>query len=625
MRTCLLLLLAAAAAAQTEWPHYGNDPGGMRYSPLTQIDRANVARLKVAWTYRTKALAPESRLNEKAAFEATPIMVEGTLYFSTPFNQVIALDAETGAERWIFDPQVDRSKSYSEVTSRGVSTWIDTKAGAGSPCRRRIFAGTIDARLIALDAATGQPCADFGAKGTVDLTPGIALKDAGDYQVTSAPAIIKDLVVVGSSIGDNRRHDVEKGTVRAYNARNGKLEWTWDPIPAEVAAGAANAWSTISTDATRNLVFVPTGSASPDFYGARRRGKNEWANSVVALDASSGKPVWAFQVVHHDLWDYDVAAQPVLALVHRNGQEQPVVAVNTKMGHLFVLHRETGRPVFPVEERAVPKSDVPGEESWPTQPFPTTPPLNPTSLRITDAWGLTEADREWCRERLRESRAEGIFTPPSVQGSILFPGNVGGVNWGGAAFDPGRGLLVAATNRVATLLRLIPREEFDTRLKEARAPGSRLRGEFARQSGTAFGMYRELFRSPGGLPCNAPPWGALTAVDLETGRKRWEVPLGKTPVPGGEPIPGALHLGGPLLTAGGLVFIAATVAEETLRAFDVESGKALWEAPLPASAQATPMTYRARRDGKQMVVIAAGGHGKARNKQGDYVIAYTLP
>jgi quinoprotein glucose dehydrogenase len=623
---CFLLALTAPAWAQ-EWPAYGNDGGGSRYSPIAQINRSNVAQLQVAWTYHTHALEPETALNRKAAFEATPIMVNGMLYISTPFNQVIALHAGTGEELWKYDPQVDRSKNYSEVTSRGVASWRDSKPvpadTAAGLCRQRIFLATIDARLIALDGETGKPCADFGQKGIIDLTIGIGLKDAGQYQETSPPAIIRDLVIVGSSIGDNRRADLEKGTVRAYNARTGKLEWIWEPIPIDKPTGAANAWSMISVDAARNLVFVPTGSASPDYYGARRPGNNANANSVVALDAPTGQIIWRFQVVHHDLWDYDVASQPALVGVRRGGQETAAVAINTKMGNLFLLDRNTGAPLFPINERNVPRSDVPGEESAPTQPYSDIPPLVPQSLRASEAWGITPDEKAACKDRIENLRSEGLFTPPSIRGSVQFPGNVGGVNWGSSAYDPSRHLLVVPTNRLAAMVRLIPREKYDEERKSAK--DNRMTGEFGAQAGTAFGMYREFLRSPLGLPCNAPPWGALTAVDLETGKKKWEVPLGVTKLPDGKSIPGGLNLGGPLVTAGGLVFIAATVGEEVLRAFDIDTGKVLWEGALPASAQATPMSYRVGEKAVQFIIICAGGHGKAGNKQGDLVIAFALP
>lgn len=583
------------------WAYYGADAGGTRYSPLKQITTANVTRLKVAWTYRTGALNPKTDLNEKAAFEATPILIDGVLYFSTPFDQVIALNPATGVELWKYDPKIDRGKAYSEVTSRGVAAWG----------KSRLFVGTLDGRLIAIDAKTGQ------SLWQADLTRDVELRDRGDYQVTSPPVVYRDLVITGSSIGDNRAVDVERGIVRAFDVATGKLRWTWDPVPwaahTSPRTGAANAWGVLSLDAERGLVYVPTGSASPDFYGGLRPGDNQHANSVVALHAASGELAWGFQVVHHDVWDYDVAAQPTLFTTAKG---EPAVAISTKMGLLFVLNRVTGKPIFPVTERAVPKSNVPGEESSPTQPFPATEPLVPSALTAAEAWGATDSDRNWCREKMQPLRAEGIYTPPSLQGSLAFPGNVGGINWGSAAVDSASSVMVVNTNRVSTLLKLIPRDQYVAETTAARK--NRLSGEFGRQTGAPYSIYREFLLSPSRLPCNAPPWGTVTAVDLQTGKKLWETPLGSF-VPGASF--GALNLGGPMITGGGLVFTAA-IAEPALRAFDVKTGKEIWKTELPASAQATPMTYSI--GGKQYVVICAGGHGKLGSKLGDAVVAFAL-
>jgi quinoprotein glucose dehydrogenase len=625
-RTALLSLLLFSPAlvrAQTTpdagWPNYGNDPGGTRYSPAKQIDRGNVAQLQVAWTYRTGALPYDEELDKKAAFEATPILVDGKLFLSTPYDHVMALNAVSGVRLWEFDPKLEHPYGFSEVTSRGVSAWRDASVKAGKACALRIFIGTLDARLIALDGDTGKPCADFGTGGEVDLTTEVKMRDPGDYQVTSAPAIYKDLVITGSSEGDNRAVTLERGIVRAFDARTGKLRWTWDPIAPWAyqntpRTGAGNAWSTISLDALRDLVFIPTGSASPDYYGGFRKGDNKWANSVVALRGSTGEFVWGFQVVHHDLWDYDVASQPTL-FAWKDGT--PAIAITTKMGRVFVLNRLNGTPFFPVEERPVIKSDIPGEESWPTQPASTIS-LVPEKLSVEDAWGKDEKERAWCAEQIKTARAGDIFTPPSLQGTLVFPSNVGGVNWGSAAYDPQRHLLFVDTNRLPIFVKLIPRAELETARKNA-SESDRLHGEFARQTGTPYAMFRTPLLSPSGLPCNAPPWGTVAAVDLFEGKKVWDVPLGSFILGMNT---GTITLGGPMVTAGGIVFTSAAM-DGFLRAFDSETGKEIWKYQLPAGGQATPMTYSIA--GKQYLVIAAGGHGKLGTKRGDYVLAFTLP
>ncbi|HLH17967.1 MAG TPA: pyrroloquinoline quinone-dependent dehydrogenase [Bryobacteraceae bacterium] len=620
------LLLWAAWAARPEagdWPYYGHDAGGSRFSPLAQIDRKNVRRLRVAWTYHTGDVSDGKAHPRKSAFEATPIMTDGTLYVSTAFNRVLALDPATGAERWSYDPRIDLNGHFSEgLMNRGVSTWADSAAGARY--RRRIYIGTIDARLICLDAATGKPCADFGTAGQIDLRQGIRnITRQGEYEETSPPAVIDGIVVVGSGIADNDRVASPDGAVRGYDARTGKLLWRWEPIPDDAGhTGAANAWSIIAADPERHLIFVPTGSASPDYYGGERKGDGKWANSVVALDARTGRLVWGFQLVHHDLWDYDSASPPLLATLVRRGSRIPVVVQGNKTGNLFVLHRGDGTPVFPVTERPVPQSDAAGEQTSPAQPYPAAPPpLTPQRIGPEDAWGITPEDRDACRERMTKLVNRGPFTPPTVEGSLIYPGNIGGMNWSGYAFDEKSQTLVTNTLRIPFEVHLIPRERVSA--MERASQSGQMRAEVSPQHGTPFGMSREALLSPKGLPCNAPPWSVLTAVDLAAGKVRWEVPLGTTEgmIPVDPPVRGLAGFGGPIVTAGGLVFIGAAW-DGYFRAFDLTTGEELWKAKLPAPAEATPMTYLA--GGKQYVVIAAGGHGKLPIPLGDALVAFRL-
>ena len=616
------------AGAQTprsaEWPSYGNDAGGSRYAAAAQITLANVGTLRPAWVIRTGDF-----LADRSRFEATPVLVRGTLYVSTPLGSVLALDPTTGAQRWKYDGPVDLGGDYGDFANRGVGVW--TSARAGEPCAIRVFVATVNARLIALDGATGTPCAGFGSGGFIDLTTGLRHKPDyhWEYGVTSPPTIVGNLVIVGSAVPDNHRADSPEGVIRAFDVRTGALRWSFDPIPRDAKdpayatwigpkahdTGAANAWSIFSADSARDLVFVPVGSASPDFFGGERLGDNRYANSVVALRASTGAFVWAFQVVHHDLWDYDVPAQPVLFTLHRGSQSIPAVAVGTKMGHVFVLDRRTGAPLFPVEERPVPASDVPGEKASPTQPFP--PPafrLVPESLSAADAFGVSDSARAACRARISSLRFQGTFTPPSQQGTIIWPGNLGGMNWSGVSVDERRGLLIAPTNHLAMVVRLIPRDSLHAVFT------ARPDIEYGRQTGTPYAMSRDDLRI-----CTPPPWGALTALDLNAGRIKWQVPLGTFP-----PLDkiaaarewGSFALGGALLTSSGLAFIAGTF-DQHLRAFDVETGREMWSASLPAAAHALPMTYVS--GGRQYVVIAAGGHDRMHTTMGDYVMAFALP
>jgi quinoprotein glucose dehydrogenase len=621
----------AAGPPSGDWPVYGHDPGSTRFSPLAQINRDNVSTLTVAWTFHTGDVSDGKGNRRRSGFEATPIVVDGTLFLTTGFNRIIALDPATGAQRWAFDPQTTLTAGYGDgLINRGVATWLDPERGAGQPCGRRLYEATLDARLVSIDAATGQACADFGTHGEVSLS-GIARYSLGRYHMTSPPAVIDNLVVVGSSIDDNSRVDMPAGAVRAFDARTGALRWAWDPLPpneAEPAAdparrwrtGAANAWSILAVDPERHLVFVPTGSASPDYFGGLRPGDDKWANSVVALRAATGEVAWGFQLVHHDLWDYDTASGPLLATLTRDGRQVPVVVQGNKTGFVYVLNRDTGVPVFPVEERPVPKSDIPGEAASPTQPFPVSlPALSRQHVSADEAWGATPEERDACRARMAALRNDGIFTPPSLQGSLVLPAHVGGMNWSGYAYDASRQLLIVNTNNLAAKVKLIPQAVFND-------PAQRTeKGEYTGQAGTPYGMFRTFLMSPSGLPCIAPPWGTLAALDLSSGTIRWQVPLG-TFHPAGPDVPaGALSLGGPVVTAGGLVFIAGTW-DPFIRAFDIETGRELWKAKLPFAGHATPMTYQVSQDGKQYVVIAAGGHAHIDEQPaGDALVAFALP
>jgi len=630
---------------EIDWIAYGRDVLGTRYLPASGITRENAYQIEPAWTYRTGETQSRFATARRTSFQSTPIVVDGTMYLSTPLGRVMALDPATGEELWKFDPEIRRDIPYADFANRGVSTWLDEEVPSEAHCRRTVYVANAESELIALDARDGQICTAFGTNGSIDLRQGLRIPpfEPEAYSMTSPPVVANGVLVVGSSIADNSRPNPASGEVRAFDARTGALRWSWDPVPQDSAdpaygdwqgalahgTGGANAWTALSADPERDLVFIPTSSPAPDYYGGLRLGDNRYANSVVALRLSTGELVWAFQTVHHDLWDYDNASPPALVTLTHDGADTPALLQATKTGMLFVLHRETGEPIFPVEERSVPASDIPGEEVSPTQPFTTLiPPLSPHELNPDDAWGINETDRASCKVELEGLRNEGIFTPPSTQGTLSIPSNIGGAHWGGVAVDPVRQIAVVPVNRIASMVQLIPRGEFDA--EGLRAEDARLGHdyEYNMMLGTPYVMRRRLLLGASGLPCSPPPWGALVAVDLNLGRILWETPLGSFTRPFDAEVAsqireewGSPNLGGPIVTAGGIVFIGAAL-DRWLRAYDIDTGLELWRGPLPESGRATPMSYQLP-SGEQYVVIAVGG-GDVFG-MGDYLVAFRLP
>jgi quinoprotein glucose dehydrogenase len=649
-----LLALATACAGQivvpplsvtdSDWPSYGRTPYGDRHSPLRQITTDNVSTLEVAWRFHTGEGAPEFKTRAPTALEVTPLVFRGTMYLSTPLGRVFALDPTSGAQRWVYDPRVDRTINFGDFANRGIALWLDPRAAAGSRCSLRVFVATIDTRLIALDAATGTACTDFGAQGIVQLRTGLRNPpaNASEYEETSPPTVVGGVVVVGSAVADNNRIDAASGEVRGFDALTGALRWTWDPVPQSPnnpasftwigpnahRTGAANAWTIFAADPVRSVVFVPTSSPSVDYFGGERKGRNQYANSIVALNAMTGQMLWQFQTVQHDLWDYDNASPPALATLQLDGRPVPALVVSTKTGQLFALNRETGESLFPISRGEVPASDVPGEEAATTQILSSgLPALSPQRLTLDEVWGPTTADRDACRQRYQELRYDGAFTPPSTRGSLIIPSNVGGAHWGGLAFDPASDVVIVPTNRIAAVITLIPRAQFEAR-RDLNMGQERIGTEYAMMRGTPYVLKRELYLGPSNAPCTPPPFGALVAVSLRTRQILWRVPLGtsegldKIGIRTPPDIPGAINLGGPITTAGGLVFIGAAL-DRYFRAYDLKSGRELWKFALPAGGKATPMTYLGA-DGRQYVVIAAGGDGKAWGWS-DEIIAFALP
>jgi quinoprotein glucose dehydrogenase len=598
-----IFLLATAAgvcvtASAAEWKYYAADPGGTRFSPLKQIDRTNVRNLRVAWTYRSG----DARERPRTTNECTPIVVNGVMYVMSPQLKLIALDPATGKERWRFDPY-EGSGTSARGVSRGVAWWSDGKL------ERILFgAGT---KLHSVDARSGKPVLDFGDNGTVDLTQGLDREPPGAVNGISTPGIVyKDLIIVGGSVGEGPR-PAAPGHVRAYNIRTGRRAWIFHTIPhpgefghetwegdAWKTAGGANNWGGMSLDEKRGIVYVSTGSPAFDFYGGQRVGQNLFGNSVVALDAATGRRIWHFQTVRHDLWDYDIPTLPLL--VRAAGRD--AVAQPTKTGHLWVLDRQSGEPVFGAVERPAPASDIPGERASPAQVFPAKPPA--FAAQRFEPTNISESSRSYVLDQLKKARAGDIYLPPSFEGTVIMPGFHGGALWGGASYNPSTGRLFVNANNVPWI----------TTIVKARA-GSSYPYDHS-------GYKR--FEDDKGYPASKPPWGTLNAIDLNKGDLAWQVTLGeyRELTAAGVPQTGTELMGGSIATAGGLVFIGAT-KDEKFRAFDQETGKVLWETMLEAGGYATPATYEV--NGKQYVVIAAGGGGKLNTKAGDAFVAFALP
>lgn len=622
-----------------DWPYWGGDQGATHYSPLDQITVENVAALEVAWTHRSGDFFDGSGDSKVTAFQNTPLVVNDLLYYCTPFMRVFALDPETGEERWRFDPELRarHGEGPYPLICRGVSYWEDPTATPGAVCEKRIFFGTADSELLALDADTGRPCPGFGDDGRVALREGIADAPAWEYHPTSPPLIIGDRVVIGALVADNVRVDAPAGVVRAFDARSGRLEWAWDPVPpnwpvqpdsetgGRYAAGTPNIWSIITADSERGLIYVPTGNPSPDLFGGLRNGLDYYGSSTVALDAETGDVVWHFQYVHNDIWDFDTPSPPTLFQIPGVGGGRPGLLQTTKMGYVFLLDRESGKPMYEVEERPAPGGGVPEETLSPTQPFPThVAALHPLDLDPEDAFGFTPFDRAHCRDLIGSYQYDGIFTPPTVEGSIQMPHTAGGMNWGGVALDEKRGLMIVNQIHAAMVNKLIPR-----RLADRLNPSDFVYpNEFYPMHGTPYAVERFLLESQFGAPCNPPPWGSLTAVDLRSGKIKWTRPLGTLRELAPFPVwlfysdHGAPNFGGGISTASGLYFIGATM-DKYIRAIDVETGEELWRDRLPFIGAAVPMTYRLSKSGRQYIVMAAGGN--PISEMGDVLVAYALP
>lgn len=619
-----------AAVPPEQWAAYGRTPGGSHYSPLTAITPQNAAQLERAWIYHTGDVRDPETDPEETTYEVTPTMVDGLLYLCTPHHIAIALDPVTGQERWRFDPKIPPNPQRQHQTCRGLSYYSVEGAAAGDACSTRVLLPTADARLFALDAKTGAPCAGFGENGAIDLWANMPNVYEGSYYSTSPPVVAGGLIVVGGAVNDNVSTTEPSGAIRAFDAASGQLVWNFDsgnpertePIaPGETYVGnSPNAWSILSVDPELGLVYAPLGNAPPDQYGGDRTPETErFSSSVVALDLRTGELRWVRQLVHHDLWDMDTPSQPQLVDLQRGGQVVPALVQATKQGDIYVLDRRTGEPLLPVTEEPAPQGAVEGDFTAPTQPT-SAMTFAPPPLTESEMWGATLLDQLYCRIRFRQLDYEGRYTPPSIGGTIVYPGNFGTFNWGGVAVDPVRQVVIANPVYLAFVVRLIPRADDTTSYVSEAEPG------FNENFGAPYAAMMRPFWSPIGLPCQNPPWGYVAAADLNTGKVIWQHrngtvrDLSPLPLPFKMGVPG---IGGPIVTAGGVAFHSGTL-DYYARAFDVTTGRELWRDRLPAGGQATPSTYRGA-DGRQYVVVVAGGHGSTGTKAGDAIIAYALP
>ena len=621
-----------------EWHAYGRTGLGQRYSPLAQVTPSNVADLAVAWTFHTGDLRGHTGDPEETTDEDTPLMIDNRLFLCTPHQSVIALDATTGRQLWRRDLLDPNGLAMQHLTCRGLS-YEPPRANAttGAACAGKLFMPTADGRLVAMDPATGAACTAFGnGRGEIDLWANMPNRSPGAYYSTSPVVVTTRLVIVGGTVTDNLSTHEQSGVIRAYDVDTGALVWNWDsarpdttdPIApgATYTANSPNSWSISSVDEALGMVYVPMGNQPPDQWGGERSPAVEtYSSSVVALDLATGRVRWVFQTVHHDLWDYDVPAQPTLLTLDIRGSRIPALVQPTKQGELFVLDRRTGEPLLPVTEEPAPQGAASGDHSAPTQPRSALS-FDPPRLTGADMWGATPFDQLACRIAYHRLRYDGRFTPPSTQGSLIYPGNFGVFNWGGIAVDPRRQVGFTTPAYLAFVSRLVPRRDATSELVQADGPPPGHLPALNENFGAPFAISLKPFLSPLGIPCQAPPWGYVAGVDLTSGRIAWKHRNGTVRDLSPVPLPlrmGVPSLGGPLLTASGVAFLSGSM-DDYVRAYDLDTGRVLWSSRLPAGGQATPMTYRGA-DGRQYLLVVAGGHGSTHTRAGDAVIAYALP